>query len=228
MKRPSRPSKRGIAAYWQRQQPLLLSVLLALAVHVALLLLPLAPASGPSPAAVLQLALPPLPPVPAPVSPPAAARPPLPGAAQAAATEQPASAAAGELPLQQAEPAENAPPTQELADVAAESELNAGAASEPWGLALDPYYPAAELDVLAAPIGPLLLDYPRVQPQPLDLQLYISREGMVDKVEVIAGKADSDYARYVLASFLQARFLPAFKDGVAVRSRKHVRVALQP
>lgn len=111
--------------------------------------------------------------------------------------------------------------TSVQADVAAD-------ASGWLGLPLEPYYPAAELDVLAAPIGPLLLDYPRAQPQPLDLMLYISRDGEVDRVEVLAGNADSDYARYVLASFQQARFMPALKAGVAVRSRKHVRVALQP
>ncbi|MFC3626050.1 hypothetical protein ACFOKJ_07865 [Vogesella amnigena] len=223
MKRPSGPSKRGAAACWQHQQPLLLSVLLALAAHVALLLLPLAPADRPAAVPMLQVALPA-------AVPPAAAPPPpaltVPAAAIPETGAQPASAAVAEPAQDMAEP-----DGSRTADAAAEMAQDAGAvaASEPWpGLALDPYYPAAELDVLAAPIGPLLLDYPRAQPQPLDLQLYISREGMVDKVEVVAGNADSDYARFVLASFQQARFMPALKGGVPVRSRKHIRVALQP
>ena len=200
-------------------------MLLALAAHVALLLLPLAPAARPAAVPVLQVALPA-------AVPPAAAPPPpalpAPAAPAPVTGAQPASAAVGEPAQDMAEPVDDARTTDAVAEVATQ-DAAAVTASEPWtGLALDPYYPAAELDVLAAPIGPLLLDYPRVQPQPLDLQLYISREGMVDKVEVVAGNADSDYARYVLASFQQARFMPALKGGVPVRSRKHIRVALQP
>jgi len=222
-----------MAASWQRQQPLLLSVLLSLGIHVAALLLPLAPGARPELPAGLQVVLQPA----LPVASPAAVLPSLPAPevvplpagdiAEQAASVPAAAVPAGEPAVVVTDQAASAP----LADAMEETSVLADVAADAsgWlGLPLEPYYPAAELDVLAAPIGPLLLDYPRVQPQPLDLMLYISRDGEVDRVEVLAGTADSDYARYVLASFRQARFMPALKAGVAVRSRKHVRVALQP
>ncbi len=182
-----------MAASWQRQQPLLLSVLLSLGIHVAALLLPLAPGARPELPAGLQVVLQPA----LPVASPAAVLPSLPAPevvplpagdiAEQAASVPAAAVPAGEPAVVVTDQAASAP----LADAMEETSVLADVAADAsgWlGLPLEPYYPAAELDVLAAPIGPLLLDYPRVQPQPLDLMLYISRDGEVDRVEVLAGQ----------------------------------------
>lgn len=204
-------------AWFVRLRPLLVSALLALAAHAALLLLPLAPAGQGSGARVLAVTL----------TEAAPATPVQPAA-------QPAQSAAVPASVEEASAPPAAPPLAAVAasQPALEAVAMPAQAAEPGGalpgLALDPYYSASELDVLAAPIGPLLLDYPAGSPQQLQLLLYISSDGGVDRVEVTSGNGDSDYARFVVATFRQAHFMPAQKGGVAVRSRKRIQVALQP
>ncbi|MFC3533085.1 energy transducer TonB [Vogesella facilis] len=207
-----------MSACFARLRPLLASALLALAAHAALLLLPLAPAGqggGGRPLAVTLASAAPAPPA-VPATQPAA-----PSAVPVSVEAAPPAVVPVEAPVDAAVAASQ--PVAEAPLLPA----SAPTAALP-GLALDPYYPAGELDVLAAPIGQLLLDYPAGSPEQLQLQLYIGRDGTVDKVEVIAGNGDSDYARFVVAVFQQAHFMPAQKGGVAVRSRKHIQLALQP
>lgn len=205
-------------AWLVNSRPLLASALLALAVHAALLLLPLAPAGQSGGARALAVTLASAEPAP-PVSP--AEVPELPVTVPTSFEE--ASAPPATVPVEVAVAASQ--PEAEVPLLMAPASAATGALP---GLALDPYYSASELDVLAAPIGQLLLDYPAGSPEQLQLLLYISSDGGVDRVEVTSGNGDSDYARFAVATFRQAHFMPAKKGGVAVRSRKRIQIALQP
>lgn len=205
-------------AWLVNSRPLLASALLALAAHAALLLLPLAPAGQSGGVRKLAVTL--------------ASATPEPPAPRTEVPELPETVPAS---LEEAStPAVTTPAEVDSAasqPVAAAQQLTAPASAAAGalpGLALDPYYAASELDVLAAPIGQLLLDYPAGNPEQLQLQLYIGSDGSVDRVEVTSGNGDSDYARFVVATFRQAHFMPAQKGGVAVRSRKRIQIALQP
>ena len=204
-------------AWLVNSRPLLASALLALAAHAALLLLPLAPAGQSG--GVRKLAVTLASAVPAPPAPPTEV-PELPEMVPASLEE--ASTPAVMTPAEVDSAASQPVAAQQLMAPA-----SAAAGALP-GLALDPYYAASELDVLAAPIGQLLLDYPAGSPEQLQLLLYIGSDGSVDRVEVTSGNGDSDYARFVVATFRQAHFMPAQKGGVAVRSRKRIQIALQP
>ncbi|WP_174873749.1 energy transducer TonB [Vogesella oryzae] len=194
-------------------RPLLASALLALVVHAALLLLPLAPAGQRGGGRLSQLAV------------TLAAAAPVPAVP---VTSPPALPESSALPVETDSPPEDVTASQPQVEQSPQLAAASAAAGVLPGLALDPYYPASELDVLAAPIGPLLLDYPAGSPEQLQLLLYIGSNGEVDRVEVVAGNGDSDYARFVVARFRQAHFMPAQKGGVAVKSRKRIQVALQP
>ncbi|SCK22095.1 hypothetical protein [Vogesella sp. LIG4] len=211
-------------AAWLPRPRLAVCALLALAVHAAALLWPLAPAASSAPATNHEPGGPLAVTLHARAVPHAAPLPPL--ESMDSGAEQAHALAQASAPVEQLADPPVEPPVEASAALPGEAGEPQPAAA-PSGGGFDPYYPASELDVLAAPIGQLLLDFPRVAPQELQLELYIGSDGAVDRVAVIAGNADSDYARYVMASFRQALFVPAQKGGVAVRSRKHIRVALQ-
>ncbi|SMF25125.1 energy transducer TonB [Pseudogulbenkiania subflava] len=103
-------------------------------------------------------------------------------------------------------------------------------ATEPTGGDEEGYFPAAALDVLAVPLQPIELALPPQAPAGelrVMLRVYINERGGVDAV--VAEQPDSSgvlehEARRV---FLSARFAPARRHGVAVKSYKRIEVRMQ-
>lgn len=137
-------------------------------------------------------------------------------------------AAAPALPPDKREGAPAAPPVAgdkfgALPDAAA---VPAEASTPLVWQAEEPYYPASQLDVLAEPRTPLLLDYNRLDAGPLEIKVYISAAGTVDRVEVVEGVADSRFADYIRQQFQKALFSPAQREGRPAKSVK--RVVIRP
>ena len=91
------------------------------------------------------------------------------------------------------------------------------------------YYPAWDLDNYPRPLAPLRLDRPAGERAgEARLELLIDEHGVVQDVIVvgpaIAGRAEEK----LLATLAATLFLPAFKDGRAVRSRIVLSVGFDP
>ncbi|MCS3804756.1 protein TonB [Chromobacterium alkanivorans] len=99
----------------------------------------------------------------------------------------------------------------------------------PQRLGLDVYYPAGQLERLAEPLAPIvppiLADMPG-DPPAFELRVYINEQGGVDAAQWVgAAPADGDAQ---LEPFRRARFLPARKDGIAVKSYKRILLETTP
>jgi hypothetical protein len=89
------------------------------------------------------------------------------------------------------------------------------------------YYTIRQLDIYPVPVEPLRLD--RVtHAAPRDaravVELHISERGRVDAAKVIEAHPPGDFGDELRATFLAIRFMPAVRDGRAVRSRVLVRI----
>lgn len=155
-----------------------------------------------------------------------------PGALPPAMTGPGASQALAEAsaPRQETLPASASAPAPEASAPAASGE-QAAAADEglPQRLGLDLYYPAGQLERLAEPlepiVPPILADMPG-DPPVFELRVYINEQGGVDAAQWAgAAPADGDAQ---LEPFRRARFLPARKDGIAVKSYKRILLETAP
>ena len=92
------------------------------------------------------------------------------------------------------------------------------------------YFPAEALDVLAQPLQPIVFELPPAAPAGevrLMLRVYINEQGGVDAVEAEqpdpSGVLESEARRV----FEQARFIPARRHGLAVKSYKRIELRMQ-
>jgi hypothetical protein len=152
---------------------------------------------------------------------PAGTRNPLPGAMTVRIE---ASVPAVLTAKDQAGPARPAPPQ---ASAASKVARGAPAAARPATIALPPpaditVYSAGELDSLPNPVVPLDIGRALARsrpPQPLRLELVIDELGTVSKVAVAGRAAAGTLDRELHDALLATAFVPARKDGRAVRSR---------
>jgi len=80
------------------------------------------------------------------------------------------------------------------------------------------YYPARELDAYPQPARPLALDRPAGAGS-IRLLLLIDEHGVVNDVSLVEADAAGHLEETLRAALAATRFLPAQKDGRAVRSR---------
>ena len=80
------------------------------------------------------------------------------------------------------------------------------------------YYPARELDAYPQPARPLALDGPAGAGS-IRLLLLIDEHGVVNDVSLVEADAAGHLEETLRAALAATRFLPAQKDGRAVRSR---------
>jgi protein TonB len=91
------------------------------------------------------------------------------------------------------------------------------------------YYPAHELDVYPALVRPVNLEYPRYAGNEyasgrVQVMLLIDEKGGVREFSIIGGGVARAFEQLIRAAFSEARFLPARKDGRAVKSRMLIAV----
>lgn len=60
------------------------------------------------------------------------------------------------------------------------------------------------------------------------LVLFIGETGSVDRVELESSQLDEPFPSYFSHRFLSARFAPAERDGVSVKSRMRIEVTIRP
>lgn len=60
------------------------------------------------------------------------------------------------------------------------------------------------------------------------LMLFISETGKVDRVEVELSRLEEPFPSSLSRQFLAARFAPAERDGIPVKSRMRVEVVIRP
>jgi len=89
------------------------------------------------------------------------------------------------------------------------------------------YFGAGEVTELAVVAeglaGGKVLVVPDFQPQAVSLQVWVSDEGVVDRVELETPMAEADRQR-LLAAFAKVRFLPGRIGRIAVHSRLSLRI----
>ena len=96
------------------------------------------------------------------------------------------------------------------------------------GLVDTRYYDASALDVLATPRLHIDLYYPQrlsaAGSGRMLVEVYIDEQGLVDDVLLEPGQANNPLSQLIIESFMAARFNPAVKDGVYVKSKKIIEV----
>lgn len=97
----------------------------------------------------------------------------------------------------------------------------------------DPYYTAQELDVYPAPRAPLRPEYPesaaRAQVRGRVLvMLSLDEAGIVNDISVISGEPQGYFEDAARAALGTARFFPAQKNGLAVKSRILISLEFDP
>ena len=93
------------------------------------------------------------------------------------------------------------------------------------------YFPAAELDHVAAPLRRIDFEYPEKGPEvygTLRLDVLIDEKGVVDRVDVVESTVPPSFRNYAVAMFTATRFEPAQRRGRAVKSVKRVEVVFAP
>ena len=91
------------------------------------------------------------------------------------------------------------------------------------------YYPAKQLDVYPQPLAAIRLDYPESAANAkvdgrLVVLLLIDEFGVVNEASVVESQPEGYFEDAALAVFRAARFLPAQKQGRAVKSRVMLQV----
>lgn len=93
------------------------------------------------------------------------------------------------------------------------------------------YFPASELQLRPSPETPVIIPFPEAhlgrQKATAILLLYISAEGVVDRVEVDESELPSEFEHAAIATFLQAKMRPGIKDGKAVPARMKIEVEFE-
>jgi TonB family protein len=90
-----------------------------------------------------------------------------------------------------------------------------------------PYYGAREVDVRARPLGEIQIANPDLtgtQRGIVVLKVLVNAEGRVDNVVVVRAEPYHTFGPGLLTPFLNARFSPARKGGLAVKSQLLVEV----
>ena len=97
----------------------------------------------------------------------------------------------------------------------------------------DKWYSATEVDVRAEPLSEINLDYPDELegsgiPGRVTLVLYIDERGVVRRTAIAESEPAKLFDRAALRAWIDVKFSPAKKAGVAVKSRKVLEVAFRP
>jgi TonB family protein len=93
------------------------------------------------------------------------------------------------------------------------------------------YFPANELDHVAAPLRAVDLSFPEKGPEiygKLRMNVFIDHRGVVDRVEVLESTVPPSFRNYAVDTFTATRFEPAQRGGRAVKSVKKVEVVFAP
>ena len=214
----------GGLAFWYRHlsasERLTLALSFSLALHAAAMLLPGSPPRAEHVPGVLSVVLQP---------------------SRAASQDHPARAAVPPLLLasEAAHPAlppvhDEPPASATSAPPAMSAEASAPGAAAPTselsGADGEGYFPAAALDVLAVPLQPIAFALPPEAPAGevrLMLRVYINELGGVDAVEPEQPDPSGVIEHEARRVFLSARFAPARRHGVAVKSYKRIEVRMQ-
>lgn len=142
--------------------------------------------------------------------------------------------AATERVPQAAQPQRPQPPSSEVAAAGSSGTASAAVAAplredgDRLRLGADVYYPARELDQLAQQLGPITLpDVDLAAPAaPIVALVFIDAGGQVDAVR-FEGSPPPALAAVIAPVFRSTRYLPARKDGLAVKSYKRIRIEPQ-
>ncbi len=108
----------------------------------------------------------------------------------------------------------------------------AGFALLAWQDARAPYLSEKEVDRKAYPTRLIDLDFPQAPAGvnyygTLRMDVFIGRDGRVNRVDLIEATVPEDYKAMALAAFREARFEPALKDERKVKTRKRVEIKFE-
>ena len=93
------------------------------------------------------------------------------------------------------------------------------------------YFPASEVDHVAAPLRAVDLSFPENGPEifgKLPLNLFIYHRGVVDRAEVLESTVPPSFRNYAVGVFTATRFDPAQRGGRAVKSVKKIEIVFAP
>ncbi|HEX2830879.1 MAG TPA: TonB family protein [Burkholderiales bacterium] len=95
------------------------------------------------------------------------------------------------------------------------------------------WYTASELDVRAAPLGEVFLDYPEELegtgiPGRVHLLLFIDERGVVRRMHIVDAEPAKLFDKAATRAWQDVRFSPALKGGVAVKSQKLLELDFRP
>ena len=97
----------------------------------------------------------------------------------------------------------------------------------------DKWYTATELDVRAEPLSEVPLDYPEELegsgiPGRVQLALFIDERGVVRRMHIVEAEPARLFDKAAMRAWVDVRFSPARKGGVAVKSRKLLELTFRP
>jgi TonB family protein len=97
----------------------------------------------------------------------------------------------------------------------------------------DKWYTASELDLRAEPLAEVRLDYPEELegtgiPGRVRVLLFIDERGVVRKTQITSAEPARLFDKAALRAWMDMRFSPAKKGGVAVKSQKLLELAFDP
>lgn len=94
------------------------------------------------------------------------------------------------------------------------------------------YFMAHELDELASPINKQGFLQPAVETTPdqagyVLARIYINERGGVDRVEILEANPPNVFEQALILELYRSSFLPALKDGLAVKSQKDLEIQFE-
>ena len=97
----------------------------------------------------------------------------------------------------------------------------------------DKWYTAKELEVRAEPLSEIQLDYPEELegtgiPGRVQIVLFIDERGIVRRTAIVESEPAKLFDKAALRAWVDVKFSPARKDGVAVKSQKRLELSFLP
>jgi protein TonB len=144
-------------------------------------------------------------------------------------------AASGAVPAepQQTPTSADAKPSSDAPQPAARAQAREGV---PGGADLpfpDKWYTAKELEVRAEPLSDIQLDYPQELedtgiPGRVQIVLFIDERGIVRRTAIVESEPAKLFDKAAVRAWVDVKFSPARKGGVAVKSQKLLELSFQP
>ena len=109
--------------------------------------------------------------------------------------------------------------------------MAAASAMSPVAPAVPGYYKSGDLDQSPKPLEDIAPDYPESVAATrghLVLELFISEQGVVDRVDIVSATPPGVFDDSARSAFLKARFEPGRRLGLPIKSRMKIEVDFRP